>query len=132
MANFEKATRLNFTFDSPKGVLQVQDLWNLPLTSGTGKACLEDIAQGLNQQLKESNETSFFSKPPSAGIEVVQEKLEIVKHIGAVRIAENEKAATARVNAEKKQKILEIIARKQDDSLAGASLEELQKMAADL
>ena len=50
---FEKASRAKIRFETSKGSLTVEDLWDLPLTSNTGKADLDDIARGLHSQLKE-------------------------------------------------------------------------------
>jgi len=56
-------------------------------------------------------------------------KFDIIKHVIEIRLAENEAAATARANKERKQKILAIIANKQDEQLATSSIEDLQKLA---
>ena len=45
---FEQATRQAFRFESPKGFLTVEDLWNLPLTNNTGRANLDGINAGIN------------------------------------------------------------------------------------
>lgn len=124
---FEKATRLKVRFESPKGLLSVEDLWDLPLTSGTGKANLDDIAKGLHRKLKEDDDVSFVLKDKKSD-KVEQLKFDIVKHIIDVRLAEFEAMEAHRANVKKKQRILEIIATKEDESLKGQSLEELKKM----
>jgi hypothetical protein len=55
-----------------------------------------------------------------------------VKHIIHVRQAENEADRVAADKREKKQRLMEIIARKQDQDLEGRSLEELQEMVTSL
>ena len=60
--DFEKASRIRLRFDTPQGSLTVEDLWQLPLTSRTGRANLDDIAKSLNRQLKETAEESFVVK----------------------------------------------------------------------
>jgi hypothetical protein len=124
---FEKASRLKIRFQSPKGPLLVEDLWDLPLRSDTGKANLDDIARALNKILKSQEDESFVttSKPVD---NVLQLKFDIVKHVIVTRLAENDAASKARENAERKQKILGIIAAKQDEALAKMSVEELSKM----
>jgi hypothetical protein len=124
---FEKASRLKIRFQSPKGPLLVEDLWDLPLRSDTGKANLDDIARALNKILKSQEDESFVttSKPVD---NVLQLKFDIVKHVIVTRLAENEAASKAKENAERKQKILGIIAAKQDEALAKMSVEELSKM----
>ena len=49
-----------------------------------------------------------------------------------MRLAENEARDIARENAAKKQRILSLIADKQDDELKGKSLEDLTKMVNEL
>ena len=131
MSIFEKATRADVKFDSSKGLLQVQDLWDLPLTSTTGKPNLDDIARGLRRELKASDDESFVTKPAKAN-DLLQLKFDVVKHIIDVRLVEAEAASTAKANSDKKQSILAIINQKENEQLAGSSLEDLKALAASL
>jgi len=127
---FEKATRLKLRFDSPRGLLSIEDLWDIPLTSGTGKPNLDDIAKGLHRELRNSSETESFVTPASdTGNDELQLKFDLVKHVIDVRVAERNAAADAAKRRENKQRILEIVAMKEDESLRGKSLEELKAMA---
>lgn len=128
---FEIATRLKLRFESPKGLLTTEDLWDLPLTSQTGKPNLDDIAKGIHKQLKSNNDFSFVT-PKETDNSLIQLQMDIVTHIINVRISERNSAALEAERKAKKQRILAAIAQKQDDALYGASLEELQKMAEDL
>jgi hypothetical protein len=128
---FEKATRQKLRFDSSKGQLTVEDLWDLPLTSATGKVNLDDVARTLHRQLKNDDNVSFV-KVEQKSDETVQLKFDIVKHIIDVRLAENATANVLRSNAEKKQNLLAIIAQKESETLMGASLDELKAMVASL
>lgn len=128
---FEKATRQKLRFDSSKGQLTVEDLWDLPLTSATGKANLDDVARTLHRQLKNDDNVSFVNVEQKSD-ETVQLKFDIVKHIIDVRLAENATANVLRSNAEKKQNLLAIIAQKESETLMGASLDELKAMVASL
>jgi hypothetical protein len=127
---FEQASRLKVRFDSPQGLLTVEDLWDLPLTS-TRRANLNDIAKGLNRELKNADEEDFVNRSAKTD-SVVKLKFEIVKHVIDVRLTENETARQATEHREKKQRLLELIAKKQDESLAARSVEELQAMVAEL
>lgn len=128
---FDKATRLKLRFDSALGLLAVEDLWDLPLTSNRGKANLDDIAKGLYHQIKESDVVSFVDDTKAAD-EVIQLKFEVVKHIIDTRKAEREAATQQQANAEKKQQILAIIAQKENENLATSSLDDLKALAASL
>ncbi len=124
---FEKAARAKIRFDSPRGLLTVEDLFTLPLKSASGKANLDDIARQLSKELKSSDTESFVDDTVTVD-STVSLKLDIVKHVISVlkvEAAEREKIAA---NRDKKQHILSIIARKQDDVLGNASLEELTAM----
>ena len=124
---FIKASRQKLRFDTKKGQLGIEDLWDLPMTSKTGQANLDEIARGLFKQLKNGDDVSFVETAQKSD-ETVQLKFDIVKHVIDVRLAENAAAASARQSSEKKQLILGIIAQKQNEKLAGASIEELQAM----
>jgi hypothetical protein len=124
---FEKANRMKLRFDTPKGQLSAEDLWDLPLTSPTGKANLDDIAKDLFRQLKDDGNVSFV-QPSVTTDKTIQMKFDIVKYVIDVRVAERDAAEIARKNKEKKQLILGIIAQKENDVLSNASLEELRGM----
>lgn len=124
---FEKAARLKLRFDSIKGQITVEDLWDLPLTSERGDS-LNRIGMVLQRQLKDSAEESLVAPPVRSGDEIPQLKLDIIKHIIAVRQAENEALRSATARREQKAKLLAIIERKQNEKLEGASLEELTAM----
>lgn len=129
MANFEKAVRMKLRFDTPKGQLSVEELWDIPLESEKGVS-LDGLAVALHQKIKSGAEVSFVRKDSSksAEYETVQLKFDIVKHIIDIRVAEKEAAEKSRANRAQKQRILELIAQKQDESLAGKSVEELMAM----
>lgn len=128
---FEKASRLKLLFPSPKGPLVVEDLWDLPLTSTTGKANLDDLARELHQTLENKKVGSFVTKAPSADVRT-QLQFDIVLHVINVRLAENEAAAQREAASAKKQQIMEIISRKEIESLSNASLDELRAMLGSL
>jgi hypothetical protein len=121
---FEKASRMKLRFVTPVGNLVVEDLWDLPLTSGVGHANLDDLAKAFNDQLQNS-EVSFVKKPAEKD-KAAAVSFEIVKHVIKVRLAENQAAKDALDRKAKKEKIMEIISRKQDAELESTSLEELQ------
>lgn len=125
---FEKATRQQLRFNSKKGLLSVEDLWTLPLkTNSSNQVDLDEVAKTVHQELKSSEEVSFVA-PVTASNTTAQLKMDIVKHIIAVKLAEKEVVEKAREAKEKKQKIMSIIAQKQDEALVNSSVEDLQKM----
>ena len=130
MSNFETASRLAIRFNTPKGNLSVEDLWDLPLTSTSG-ASLNTIAKSLNKQIKETDDPDFVA-PSTKADDILQLKFEIVKHIISVRLAENEAASNARAKKEQKQKLLEILDRKKNAQLENQSVEELEAALATL
>ena len=70
----------------------MEDLWDLPLSSATGRGCLDAIAKELSKALKNDDNFSFVEKVVKPE-EETQLKFEIVKYIIAIRLAENEAVA---------------------------------------
>ncbi len=132
MSMFEQASRLKLRFESPKGALTVEDLWDLPLTSATNKANLDDIAKGLHKELRAGADSVSFVAPVEAADKQVQLHFDVVTHIIRVRLEERSRAHDAAKRAETKQKLLEIISRKENADLEGKSLDELRAMAESL
>lgn len=71
----------------------------------------------------------FFNEYLKPELEV---QIEIVKHIFNVKVEERKAAELQAENAAKKQKILAILARKQDAELENKSAEELEELIKDL
>ena len=86
---FEKAVRIKLRFATVGGSLNVEDLWDLPLTSTRGRANLNDIAKSVSKELRETTEEEFVNPKPKAD-DGLQLKMDIVKHVIAIRQAENE------------------------------------------
>ena len=128
MANlFEIASRKKYRF-SYKGWISSEDLWDLSLEElNTSYKWL------LSLKNKFSSEESLISKETdSEEYKDILNKLDIVKHVFDVKKQEIEDAKRKAENAEKKKKILEIIAKKQSDSLMNSSEEDLVKMLDEL
>jgi hypothetical protein len=133
---FEQASRLKLRFSTPVGLISVEDLWDLPLTSKVGRAHtiighnLDDLARDLSKRVAETEE-SFVEKPASKDIET-NLRFEIVKRVIEVRLEERDKAKAALAKKAKKQKILEILASKEDNAMQDMSEEDLKKMLEEL
>jgi hypothetical protein len=120
MSMFEQASRLKVRYNY-KGLCTVEDLWDAPLTS------LDIIFKGLNAQMKAQKEESLL-ETRSKEDELLALKIGIVKHIVEVRVAEQKAHADKVATAEKKQKLLGLIAEKQDESLRSMTVEELTNL----
>lgn len=121
---FEIATRKKFRFPF-RGVISVEDLWVLPVED------LDSIFKVLNSQLKEVKEESLLKAKTKANKEL-ETKIEIIKHIVATKLEEENKRLKTKEQKEKKQKILDIIETKQDESLQTKSIDELKRMLDEL
>lgn len=127
---FATATRLKLRYPSTRGLITTEDLWDLPLTA-TNSFDLETVAQELDKRLTALGNKSFVSKT------VVDTKhfgirLDIVKHIINVKLEERDAKALAVEKKAKRNKILELLAEKQDADLKAKSTEELLKELAEL
>jgi len=122
---FENATRKNFQFASAVGNLNVIQLWDLPLTS-TRSANLNDVAKAINTQLKAEEEESFVTVSRNTKKVELEAKLEIVKHIIAVKLQENASRVDAAEKAKRREQLLELIAKKKDQELESRSIEEIE------
>lgn len=121
---FEYAVRNKIRFPF-KGLISVEDLWDLTLAN------LDSIYKTLNKQVKQSEEESLLNTKTTVDKEL-DVQIAIVKHIVAVKLAEQEAREKASAKKAQKQKIMAIIASKQDEALQNTSVEDLQKMLEEL
>ena len=121
---FINATRANYQFPF-RGMINVIDLWDLSLTN------LDSVFKTLNAEAKKSEEESLLNTK-SKEDEEISNKIEIVKYIVSVKLDEKKKREDAKKNAEMRQRLLEIKAKRQDAKLENMSDEDLDKALAEL
>lgn len=124
---FEQATRAKIRFSTPVGMLSVEDLWDLPLTSTRARANLDDVARLLDAELKSTSSVSFVNDVSEVNAKT-KLAFDVVIHVINTKIAEQKASQEAAVIREKKQKIMAIIEQKQDAALSAASLDDLHAM----
>lgn len=127
---FKEASQLKLRFSTSVGNLSTEDLWDLPLTSRNG-ASLDNLAKELNREIKNAEEESFVVKKSSSN-KVLDLKFSIVKDVIKDKMDAAEKARTRAEIKAKKDKIMEAIAKKEDESLDNAELDELRSMLAEM
>ena len=121
---FINATRNNYQFPF-RGMINVIDLWDLSLTN------LDSVFKTLNAEAKKFEEESLLNTK-SKEDEEISNKIEIVKYIVSVKLDEKKKREDAKKNAEMRQRLLEIKAKRQDAALESMSDEDLDKALAEL
>ena len=122
---FEQSARDKLRFPSVKGRLSVEDLWDLPLTS-KGGFDLDSVAKAVNRELKASAEESFVTVDSNPAKNTNETQLEILKHIIAVKLETKDKAEREIELKAEKQKLLALLANKQDAKLGELTEEELK------
>ena len=128
---FLQATREKFRFESSKGDLSVEQLWDLPLTSRTGFD-LDTVAKAVNANLKSSNEESFVNVSNNPAVSRLQAQLEVVKAIIEIKLAQAEAAKKRAEKAAERQRLMEVLHSKKDQELQGLSVEEIERRLSQL
>lgn len=127
---YKIAAQNKIRFTSNRGLLTVEQLFDLPLSSKSNFD-LDTIAKTINKQLKEMGEESFVgvSNPAKKEMETA---LEIVKDVIKSKQEENAAQLNKLKKREQQKKILDAIAAKKDQQLSQTSLDELEKQLAEL
>ncbi|EJS6255188.1 hypothetical protein N1226_004987 [Escherichia coli] len=120
---FDKATRMKLRFESNKGLLSVEQVWDLSL------AALNEMAKGLSRQVKaaETDEEDFIGTKSNVDSEL-QLRFDVVKHIIGVKLKERDDSRDAAERKANNQIILELIQRKKQQELESKSVEELEAL----
>lgn len=116
---FVTASELKFRYPY-KGLITTEDLWDLNLEQ------LDTIYKTLNKEVMVAQEDSLLiTEEPKKENSFIEMKIDIVKYIFNEKVEAARKREAEVINAEKKRRILEVLAKKQDDSLNNMSEEEL-------
>ena len=113
---YKEASKQKLRFSTNKGLLSTEQLWDLSLTE------LDNLAVALESDYKESGKKSFLVKK-SAKDKTAKLKLDIAVDILTTKVEENETAKNARQIKEHNEKIMSLIADKEEDSLKSKSID---------
>jgi hypothetical protein len=119
------ATRKKFRFDSTKGGLTSEDLFDLNLTA------LDTIAVSLDEKIQKLGRKSFVQKKVASTSDL-ETQLEIVKYVIETKQAEDEARKTREKNAAQRQFLTGLKEKKQMAALESLSLEDIDKQLASL
>ena len=121
---FETASKNKYRYPY-KGMITTEDLWDLTPTQ------LDIVYKALNKGVSEAQVSSLMCKVTEVDAELLN-KIEIVKYIFNAKEAEAEARKNDAAKHAKKQRILDILAQKQEDALQSMSEDDLKKMLDEL
>lgn len=120
---YKKASQLKLRFETAKGLLSVEQLWDLNL------ADLSDAIKKVKSVLKKDDDDELSFLEDGKKIDSENElRFEIMKDVYLTRKKQQEDALSELEKKEHNQKILELISDKKNEELRGKSVEELQAM----
>ena len=125
---YKIASRKKLRIATNRGNLSVEQLWDL------SKDEIGELAIAIRKRIADQRGVSGdseldFLKPSAPKEETIDElTFRILKDIYTTKQAEEDKAHRRAAARENNRKILELIAKKQDQELENKSIEELEKM----
>lgn len=129
---FEHASRIKLRFESGVGLLTAEQVWDLPLIATGNKANLDAMARAASKELRDLGEESFVELKPDPRKAVAELKLDIIKHVIAVKLAEKSAREKAAETLEQKRKLLAALDSKQTEKLSNMSEEQIRAEIAKL
>jgi len=121
---FEKATKEKIRFEY-RGTISAEDLWDLDVTE------LDNIFKGLNSSKKQLSEESLLDIKTTQDT-LLNTQIKIIKHIVESKLTDAAARVLLQERKDKKEKIMSILASKQDSELESKSAKQLQKMLEEL
>jgi hypothetical protein len=128
---FEYASRNKVRFQSTRGDLSLEQLWDVPLRS-RDDFNLNAVAKSASKALKDISEESFVETertPEHVRLETV---LDVVKYVIDAKLADEDAAKKRADNRVEKEKLLSILAEKQAGKLSELTEKELRRRIAAL
>jgi len=121
MENYKKASQLKLRFQTNKGSLAVEQLWDLSLTD------LDALAVSLENEYKQSGKKSFLVAS-SEKDKTAKLRFDVALDVLTTKVEEAQAQAEAKEIKEHNEKIITLIAEKKDESLKGKSVKQLEAM----
>lgn len=124
MEFYKIASKQKLRFQTGKGLLSVEQLWEL------SEAELDALAVSLEEQYNESGKKSFLVKR-SVKDKTTKLKFDLVLDILNTKVEERIASEERAEKRQKNKKIIELISQKQDETLKGKSIKQLEAMLED-
>jgi len=121
MENYKLATQQKLRFQTSKGLLSTEQLWDLSVND------LDSLAVSLQDSYNNSKGKSFLEKKTDKdkGLKL---QFDVVLDILNTKVEESEAKRDAAEIKEHNEKIISLIKEKQDGALANKSIAQLEKM----
>jgi len=120
---YKTGAKLKLRFETSKGQLTIEQLFDLPLISKT-KVSLNDVAVTISDSITKVKD---FVGVETSSNKIAELKLEIVKDIIETKKRENEIKANKAKTSEEIAKLENILAMKKAEEIAKLSAEEIEK-----
>lgn len=121
MENYKLASQQKLRFQTNRGLLTTEQLWDLSLED------LDALAVSLETEHKQSGKKSFLVTK-SIKDKTAKLRFDVALDILTTKVEENQAALEAQEIKEHNSKIITLIAEKKDESLKGKSIQQLEKM----
>ena len=125
---YKIASRKKLRIQTNRGMLSVEQLWDL------SKEDIGELAKSIRKRINDQkgvtgdSELDFLKTSAQTEETIDELTFRILKDIYQTKQAEEDKAHRRAAARENNRKILELIAKKQDQELENKSIEELEKM----
>jgi hypothetical protein len=132
MTNEQRAAKMKLRFETAKGLVTYEDLYDLPLTSPKG-VDLNGIAKKYHKLLKDDSECDFVNAgKKDTAYTNNQLRFDLVLSVIEYKKECQAKAEKAAETKARTHRLMEIIEDKKDSSLSSKSIEELEAELAKL
>lgn len=122
---YKQAVMLKLRFETPKGLLTVEQLFDLSMTDLS--ATIKKVNALIKKEQATDDELSFLE-----GVDTTETqnslRFRILKDVYLTKKDARDAAALDFEKKQRNQRIAEIIAKKKDEALENKSIEELEKM----
>lgn len=130
---FERAARKKLRFQTSRGDIAAENLFDIPLTSSDGFN-LDEIAQATAKRLEGHTAHSFVKVDPKPAAVDEALRLDVLKRVIEIKMEDQAAALTRAKNAERRRQLLNVLAAKDTEEMAQMDrdeiLEELEKLSA--
>ena len=126
---YKKAAQIKLRIQTCKGLLSVEDVWGLSLANLDSS--IRSLAPLVKKYQTDNSDLDFLSSNSNTKSEetsLLELSFEILKDVYLTKKEEADARAKAKETREFNQKIMGLIAEKQENSLKDKSIEELMAM----